>query len=461
MHKNKMNIMKKRILIMGAAGRDFHNFNTVYRDNETYEVAAFTAAQIPNILNRKYPASLAGKLYPEGIPIYDEKDLEKLIIKLKIDDVVFSYSDVSYEYLMHKSAKVNTAGANFVLLGWKDTAIRSIKPLISIGATRTGCGKSQTARQLIEILIEKGLKVVAIRHPMPYGNLEAQKVQRFARLEDLEKYDCTIEEMEEYEPHIVRGNVIYAGVDYEAILRAAENDPDGCDIIVWDGGNNDFPFYTSDLHITVTDPHRAGHGMQYYPGEVTLRMSDVVIINKIDSGSPEGIAKIRKTIAEIVPEAIVIDAASPISVADSSIIRNKKVLVVEDGPTVTHGGMKIGAGTLAAEKFGAAEMVDPRPFLVGQLKDTFSTYPGIGTLLPAMGYGDEQLRDLESTINSCDCDTVVIGTPIDLNRVIDIKKPTTRVFYDLQSIGKPSLEDVVEDFLAKQRIGVEMEEKIS
>jgi len=453
-------MIENRILIMGAAGRDFHNFNTVYRDNENYKVVAFTAAQIPNIINRKYPASLAGKNYPDGIPIYDEKDLEKLIVELKIDDVVFSYSDVSYEYLMHKSARVNTAGANFVLLGRKDTSIKSIKPLISIGATRTGCGKSQTSRRLIEIMIEKGLKVVAIRHPMPYGDLEAQKVQRFARLEDLEKYDCTIEEMEEYEPHIVRGNVIYAGVDYEAILRAAENDPDGCDIIVWDGGNNDFPFYTPDLHITVTDPHRAGHGMRYYPGEVTLRMSDVVIINKIDSAPPENIAKIRKMIAEIVPQAIVIDAASPISVADPSIIRNKKVLVVEDGPTLTHGGMKIGAGTLAAEKFGASEMIDPRPFLIGELKDTFRSYPGIGTLLPAMGYGDKQLRDLEATINSCECEAVVIGTPIDLNRVIDIKKPSTRVFYDLQSIGKPSLADVVEEFLAKQKIGTGMKEKV-
>ena len=453
-------MIENRILIMGAAGRDFHNFNTVYRDNENYKVVAFTAAQIPNIINRKYPASLAGKNYPDGIPIYDEKDLEKLIVELKIDDVVFSYSDVSYEDLMHKSAQVNTAGANFVLLGRKDTSIKSIKPLISIGATRTGCGKSQTSRRLIEVLIEKGLKVVAIRHPMPYGDLEAQKVQRFARLEDLEKYDCTIEEMEEYEPHIVRGNVIYAGVDYEAILRAAENDPDGCDIIVWDGGNNDFPFYTPDLHITVTDPHRAGHGMRYYPGEVTLRMSDVVIINKIDSAPPENIAKIRKMIAEIVPQAIVIDAASPISVADPSIIRNKKVLVVEDGPTLTHGGMKIGAGTLAAEKFGAKEMIDPRPFLVGELKDTFRSYPGIGTLLPAMGYGDKQLRDLEATINSCECEAVVIGTPIDLNRVIDIKKPSTRVFYDLQSIGKPSLADVVEEFLAKQKIETGMKEKV-
>ncbi len=445
---------------MGAAGRDFHNFNTVYRNNENFEVVAFTAAQIPNILNRKYPASLAGKLYPDGIPIYDEKDLVNLIVELKVDDVIFSYSDISYEQLMHKSALVNTAGANFVLLGRKDTSVKSTKPIISIGATRTGCGKSQTARRIIEILIDNGLKVVAIRHPMPYGDLEAQRVQRYANLKDLEKYDCTIEEMEEYEPHIVRGNVIYAGVDYEDILRAAENDPDGCDIIVWDGGNNDFPFYESDLHITVTDPHRAGHGMKYYPGEVTLKMSDVVIINKIDSAHPKDIDKLRRLITQVVPNAIVIDAASPISVADPSVIRNKRVLVVEDGPTLTHGGMKLGAGTLAAEKFGASEIVDPRPYLVGQLKDTFETYPKIGKLLPAMGYGDDQLRDLEVTINSCDCDAVVIGTPIDLSRIINIRKPSTRVFYDLQSIGKPSLEEVVEEFLIKHNIETGIEEMV-
>lgn len=439
--------MKRRILIMGAAGRDFHNFNTVYRDDKRYEVVAFTAAQIPNILDRKYPASLAGELYPEGIPIYDEKDLESLIKEQKVDDVIFSYSDVSYDHLMHKSAVVNNAGANFVLLGRKETSLKSSLPLISIGATRTGCGKSQTARRLIELLIEKGHQVVAIRHPMPYGDLAAQKVQRYASLKDLDKYNCTIEEMEEYEPHITRGNVIYAGVDYEAIIRAAEVDPNGCDIIVWDGGNNDFPFYVPDFHITVTDPHRAGHGTHYYPGEVTLKMSDAVIINKIDSSRPEDIAKTRKVIARIAPKAIVIAAASPISVADASVIKGKRVLVVEDGPTLTHGGMKIGAGTLAAEKYGAVEMIDPRPFLIGQLKDTFDKYPDIGTLLPAMGYGDEQLRDLEDTINSCDCDSVIIGTPIDLNRVITIEKPSTRVFYDLQSIGHPSLEDVVDEFL--------------
>ena len=448
--------MKKRILIMGAAGRDFHNFNTVYRDNDQVEVVAFTATQIPNILDRKYPPALAGPNYPNGVPIYDEKDLVKLIGELKVDDVVFAYSDVSYHYLMHKSAIVNKAGANFVLLGPKDTSVKSVKPLISVGATRTGCGKSQTARRLVEILMEAGLKVVAIRHPMPYGDLEAQKVQRFASVEDLKKHDCTIEEMEEYEPHISRGNVIYAGVDYEAILRAAENDPDGCDIIVWDGGNNDFPFYVSDMHITVTDPHRAEHGTTYYPGEVTLRMADVAIINKIDSAHPEDIQLLREQIQKVAPKAIIIDAASPIKVADPSVIKGKKVLVVEDGPTLTHGGMKLGAGTLAAEKFGAEELIDPRPFLKGQLKDTFDTYPDIGILLPAMGYGEAQLADLEATIDASDAEAVIIGTPIDLSRVIDIRKPHTRVFYDLQSIGEPSLEVVVTDFLAQKGIGQEV-----
>ena len=445
--------MKKRVLIMGAAGRDFHNFNTVYRDNEAYEVVAFTAAQIPDINDRKYPTSLAGKLYPNGIPIFDEKELVDLINKFKVDDVAFSYSDVPYDYIMHKSAIVNTAGANFILLGTKDTMVKSVKPLISVCATRTGCGKSQTSRRLIEILMAHDLKVVAIRHPMPYGDLAKQKVQRFATVEDLKLHECTIEEMEEYEPHVVRGNVIYAGVDYEAILRAAENDPNGCDVIVWDGGNNDFPFYKADFYITVTDPHRAGHGMQYYPGEVNLRMSDAVIINKIDTAKPKGITKIRKILSEIVPKAVVIDAASPIRVENDKLIRNKRVLVVEDGPTLTHGGMKIGAGTVAAKKFGAAELVDPRPYLVGKLKNTFDIYPNIGTLLPAMGYGEQQLRDLEATINACDCDAVIIGTPIDLNRVIKINKPSTRVFYDLQSIGKPSFEDVIEDFLKKKGIG--------
>jgi predicted GTPase len=384
----------------------------------------------------------------------------ELIGRLEIDDVVFAYSDVSYDYLMHKSSMVHAAGANFVLLGPAETAVKSTKPLISIGATRTGCGKSQTARKVVELLMAKGLRVVAIRHPMPYGDLEAQRVQRFATIDDLKKHDCTIEEMEEYEPHVVRGNVIYAGVDYEAILRAAENDPDGCDVIVWDGGNNDFSFYQSDLYITVTDPHRAGHGLSYFPGEVNLRMADVVVINKIDTAPPENIAKVREIISQIAPAATVIDGASPIRVDDASVIRNKRVLVVEDGPTLTHGGMKLGAGTVAAQKFGAKEMVDPRPFLIGQLRDTFATYPTIGSLLPAMGYGEAQLRDLEATINATDCDAVVIGTPIDLNRVLEIRKPNTRVYYDLQSIGTPTMESVVDDFLVREGIALQAMEQV-
>lgn len=408
----------KNIIIIGAAGRDFHNFNTFFRDDEDYSVKAFTAAQIPDIDGRKYPEELAGKHYPEGIPIYSEQRLPELIKEFSIDDCIFSYSDVPYEKVMSVSAIVNASGANFVLLGPSSTMLSSTKPVIAVGAVRTGCGKSQTSRRIIEILMENGLKVVAIRHPMPYGNLIEQKVQRFAVLDDLEKHKCTIEEMEEYEPHVVRGNVIYAGVDYEAILRAAEEDPAGCDVIVWDGGNNDFPFYKPDLMVTVTDPHRAGHELRYYPGEVTLRMADVVIINKVDSADPQSINIIRQSIEKVNPKAIVIDAASPIRVDNPSLIRGKKVLVVEDGPTLTHGEMKIGAGTVAAHKFGASEIVDPRPFTVGKLSETFRLYPGIGTLLPAMGYGKQQLADLEKTINNTECDTVIIATPIDLNRII-------------------------------------------
>ncbi|HHJ11153.1 MAG TPA: GTPase [Bacteroidetes bacterium] len=440
---------KRRVIIIGAAGRDFHNFNTFFRDNEQYEVMAFTAAQIPDIDGRMYPPELSGSLYPAGIPIYAEEDLPSLIKEMKITDCVFSYSDVPYQKVMATSAIVNANGVSFWLLGPDDTMIRSTKPVIAVGAIRTGCGKSQTSRRVIEILMNKGLKVVAIRHPMPYGDLAAQKVQRFARLEDLEKHHCTIEEMEEYEPHIVRGNVIYAGVDYEAILRAAENDPDGCDVILWDGGNNDFPFYRPDLTITVTDPHRAGHERFYYPGEVTLRMADVVIINKMDTARPEDIELVRKNIRELVPQARVIDAASPIRVDNPEVIRGKSVLVVEDGPTLTHGGMKQGAGMVAARKYGAMETVDPRPFLAGKLQQTFETYPGIGTLLPAMGYGEEQLYDLEKTIKNTKCDAVVIGTPIDLNRIIKINKPNTRVYYDLQEIGDPTLESVLDEFIEK------------
>lgn len=443
---------RKNVIIIGAAGRDFHNFNTCYRNNKDYNVVAFTAAQIPDIDGRKYPKELAGSLYPKGIPIYAEENLPELIKKLKVDECVFSYSDVTYNKVMSVSAIVNAAGAAFVLIGPDATMIKSTKPVIAVGAIRTGCGKSQTSRRIIELLMAKGLKVVAVRHPMPYGDLNAQKVQRFATVEDLKKHDCTVEEMEEYEPHVVRGNVIYAGVDYEAILRKAEKDPAGCDVILWDGGNNDFPFYKPDLMVTVTDPHRAGHELRYYPGEVTLRLADVVVINKIDSASPESVQVVRESIAKVNPKAVVIDGASPIKVDDPSVIRGKKVLVVEDGPTLTHGEMKLGAGVIAARKFGAEELVDPRPYTVGRLSETFRIYPGIGTLLPAMGYGEQQLKDLEKTINNTKCDSVIIATPIDLNRIIKIRKPNTRVYYDLQEIGNPDLTEVLDKFIKKFKL---------
>lgn len=441
---------RRNVIIIGAAGRDFHNFNTYYRGNQNANVVAFTAAQIPDIAGRKYPAELAGDLYPDGIPIYAEEDLPRLIKELKAHECVFAYSDVPYARVMGMSAVVNAAGANFVLLGMNDTCVKSTKPVISVTAVRTGCGKSQTSRRVIEILMEQGLKVVAVRHPMPYGDLAAQKVQRFAEVEDLAKHKCTIEEMEEYEPHVVRGNVIYAGVDYEAILRAAEQDPKGCDVVVWDGGNNDFTFYQSDLSIVVADPHRPGHELAYYPSEVNLRTADVVVINKMDSAPPEGIQVVRDSILRVNPGAAVVDAASPIRVDDPSVIKGKRVLVVEDGPTLTHGEMTIGAGTVAARKYGAAEMVDPRPFVVGKLAETFKIYPGIGVLLPAMGYSDQQIKDLETTIARTECDGVVIGTPIDLNRIIKIDKPNTRVYYDLQEIGKPDLDDILAEFLQRQ-----------
>lgn len=443
---------RKNIIIIGAAGRDFHNFNTYFRDVDEYNVVAFTAAQIPDIDGRKYPAGLAGKLYPDGIPIYSEDQLPRLITDLQAKTCVFSYSDLPYEKVMAISAIVNAAGANFALLGTNDTMITSNKPVIAVCAVRTGCGKSQTSRRVIELLMEKGLKVVAIRHPMPYGDLEAQKVQRFATVDDLKLHKCTIEEMEEYEPHVVRGNVIYAGVDYEAIVRAAEVDPDGCDVILWDGGNNDFSFYKPDLTIGVVDPHRPGHELNYYPGEVVLRTSDVVVINKMDSAPPEGIQVVRESIAKVNPTATVIDGASPIRVDDPGVIKGKRVLVVEDGPTLTHGEMKLGAGIVAARKYGAASLVDPRPFTVGKLSETFEIYPQIGTLLPAMGYGAQQLKDLETTINQSDCDSVIIGTPIDLNRLIDIKKPNTRVYYDLQEIGEPHLGNVLDEFVKKHKL---------
>jgi len=440
---------KKKVIIIGAAGRDFHNFNTYFRGNEEYEVMAFTAAQIPDIDDRKYPAVLAGELYPEGIPIFPESDLIDLIKKHGVDFCVFSYSDVKYKHVMSMGAKVNAAGASFMLLGAEHTMIKSTKPLISICAVRTGVGKSQTTRRVIELLMEKGLKVVAIRHPMPYGDLAKQAVQRFAKLEDLKKHECTIEEMEEYEPHIVRGNVIYAGVDYEAIVRAAEQDPDGCDVILWDGGNNDFSFYQSDMYLTLMDPLRPGHELSYYPGEMNVILADGLIINKIDSAAPEDIQTVRENIEALNPTATVVDAASPIRVDDPEVIRGKRVLVVEDGPTLTHGGMKLGAGTVAAKKFGAGELIDPRPYLKGKLAETFEIYPEIGCLLPAMGYSDQQLADLEATINATDCDAVVIGTPMDLSRIVKIDKPYTRVHYDLQSIGEPSLGQMIDEFVAK------------
>jgi len=438
---------RRKVIIIGAAGRDFHNFNTFYRDNPAYEVVAFTAAQIPDIAGRRYPASLAGSLYPEGIPIYEQYQLPKLIKEFNVDSCDFSYSDVPYTELMKVAVTVNVAGSDFSLLGYKGTMIKSNKPVISVGAVRTGSGKSQTSRRVVEVLMKHGLKVIAIRHPMPYGDLEEQKVQRFATIEDLKKHNCTIEEMEEYEPHIVSGNVIYAGVDYEAILRAAENDPNGCDVILWDGGNNDFPFYHTDMMITVVDPHRPGHELSFYPGEVTLRLADVVVINKIDSADYENINVVRRNIQAVNPGALVVEAASAIKVDNPGIIRGKRVLVVEDGPTLTHGDMKMGAGTIAAERYGCAEMVDPRPFVVGKLAETYRIYPNIGKLLPAMGYGEEQIHDLEETINRADCDAVVIATPIDLSRVIKINKPYTRVEYNLQEIGNPNMDDALADFI--------------
>ncbi len=434
---------RKKIIIMGAAGRDFHNFNLRFRDNDEYEVIAFTATQIPDIEGRNYPAKLAGKLYPKGIPIYSEENLTELIKKHRVDSVVFAYSDVPHEYVMHKASIVNAIGADFWLLGTSTTSIKSKVPVIAICAVRTGSGKSQTTRRVSDILKSYGKKLVAIRHPMPYGDLAVQKVQRFASYEDMNKHKCTIEEREEYEPHIDCGTIVYAGVDYGAILQQAEQE---ADIILWDGGNNDTSFYQPDLHIVVADPHRAGNELSYYPGETNLRMADVVIINKIDTADYEDIEYVRESIREVNPDAIIIDAASPLMVENPALIRGKRALVVEDGPTLTHGEMSFGAGYVAAEKFGAAEIVDPRPWVVGKIAETFEKYPEIGTLLPAMGYGEEQTVDLEKTINAVDCDVVIVGTPIDLRKVINIKKPAVRINYELQEIGKPNLEDVLKRF---------------
>jgi len=431
---------------MGAAGRDFHNFNTVYRDNDLYDVVAFTATQIPNIDGRKYPASLAGRLYPKGIPIVAENELPALMRKHKVEEVVFAYSDVPYNYVMDRSSIANAGGAHFKLLGAQPTMITSIKPVISVCAVRTGSGKSQTSRRIAHLLQRQGLKVAAIRHPMPYGDLEKQKVQRYGSLADLKKHKCTIEEMEEYEPHIVEGIIIYAGVDYGAILEQAQAE---ADVILWDGGNNDMPFYTPDLHIVVADPLRVGNELTYYPAEANLRMADVVIINKIDSAEPQAVRTLRDNIRRVNSKAILIDAASPIAVDHPERVTGKRALVVEDGPTLTHGEMKIGAGVVAAQKLGASELVDPRPYTVRSITETFKKYPGIGMLLPAMGYGTDQVRDLEQTINRVPCDVVVIGTPIDLNRIIKIKKPTVRVTYQLQEIGSPNLDEVIGGFVKK------------
>lgn len=434
-----------RVIIMGAAGRDFHNFNVYFRDNPKYEVVAFTATQIPNIDGRRYPAELAGAQYPEGIPIHPEDELEQLIVDREVEQVVFAYSDVSHNYLGHIGARVNGAGADFRLLGTGHSMVASVKPVVSICAIRTGCGKSQTTRRVVAVLKELGKQVVVIRHPMPYGDLVKQRVQRFADLADLDKHDCTIEEREEYEPHIVRGVVVFAGVDYEAILREAELE---ADIIVWDGGNNDTPLVAPDLEIVVVDPHRPGHELTYYPGETNFRRADVLVINKISTATPEGVQTVRDNIRATNPDAMVIDAASPLFVdGDPAEIRGKRVLVIEDGPTLTHGEMKYGAGVMAARKFGAAEIVDPRPYAAGSLAGTFEKYPHTGAVLPAMGYGDEQVADLGKTIEATPCDLVLIATPIDLRRLIDLDVPAMRVTYELQEIGEPTLEAPLRAFV--------------
>ena len=433
----------KKVIIMGAAGRDFHNFNTYFRDNPNFQVVAFTATQIPDIEGRKYPAALAGKLYADGIPIYAEDQLDALIRKHGVTKVYLSYSDLSHEYVMHKASQVQAAGASFVLLGPVDTMVKSKRPVVSVCAVRTGCGKSQTSRKVALILKKKGRSVAAIRHPMPYGDLVKQKVQRFATYEDMAKNECTIEEREEYEPHVKNGIIVYAGVDYEAILREAEKE---ADVILWDGGNNDFPFYKSDLEIVVVDPHRPGHELLYYPGETNFRRADVIIVNKMDTAPKEGIDKVMDNIKRINPSATVIKAASPTIVEDGERIRGKRVLVIEDGPTLTHGGMTYGAGIVAAQKYGAAQIIDPRPAAVGSIKATFEKYSHLDKVLPAMGYGDAQVHDLAATIAKIDCDLIVSATPIDLNRLIQTAQPMLPVGYELEEIGSPTLEDVLQKF---------------
>jgi len=439
---------RTRILIMGAAGRDFHNFNTVFRDNAAYEVVAFTATQIPNIEGRVYPAELAGKLYPQGLSIYPESELTRLIHDLKVDEVVFSYSDVPHVYVMNQASKVLAAGANFKLLGPRATQVKSTKPVVSIGAVRTGSGKSQTTRRVADILRGLGYKVAAVRHPMPYGNLIAQTAQRFADYDDLDEYQCTIEEREEYEPHLDRGVVVFAGVDYEKILRMAEQE---VDIVLWDGGNNDLSFYKSDFHIVVADPHRPGHESTYHPGEANVRMADVIVINKVDTANGDSVIAVRNALRELNPNAVVVEAASPLAVDDPAAIRGQKVLVIEDGPTLTHGEMAYGAAWVAARRFGAAEIIDPRPYAVGSISATYKKYPTTGNVLPAMGYGDAQIRELEQTINNTPADLVLIGTPIDLRRVLKLNRPAQRVRYELQEIGQPTLADLLKEKFGQKK----------
>ncbi len=436
--------MVQRVLILGAAGRDFHNFNVYFRDNPAYDVVAFTATQIPNIDERKYPPQLAGSRYPSGIPIESEDDLSQLIAEHSVDVAVFSYSDTSHEHVMHVGSKVMAVGADYMLLGPRHSQLKSSVPVVAVCATRTGSGKSQTSRRVAAILRDNSKRVVMVRHPMPYGDLVKQAVQRFETLDDLDKHDVTIEEREEYEPHLATGCVVYAGVDYERILRKAEQE---ADVIVWDGGNNDMPFYTPDLLIVVVDPHRADHAMRYHPGEANVRMAGVIVINKVGTAGLEQVETARRIAWELNPHATVIEAASPIFVEHAAQVRGKRVLVVEDGPTLTHGEMAYGAGWVAARRCGAAEIVDPRPYAVGSMRDTFDKYPTTGPVLPAMGYGDAQIQELAQTIENTPADVVLIASPIDLRRLIDIKKPALRVHYELQEIGEPTLVDVLKDFI--------------
>ncbi|MCB9422892.1 MAG: GTPase [Ardenticatenaceae bacterium] len=437
----------QKVIIAGAAGRDFHDFNTAFRNNENYRVVAFTATQIPNIEGRRYPPALSGPLYPEGIPIFPESQLEELIQKYQVDEVVFSYSDVTHEYVMHLASRVLAAGAGFRLMNPRVTMLKSSKPIVSVCAVRTGCGKSQTSRRVLEILQnELGYKrVVAVRHPMPYGDLAKQAVQRFAAFADMDEADCTIEEREEYEPYVARGAVIFAGVDYEAILRRAEEE---ADIIIWDGGNNDLPFFLSDFHIVVVDPHRPGHELRYHPGETNLRLAAAVVINKVDTADNANVITVQQNVRRVNSGAVIVKAASPIFVDDPAAIRGKRVLVVEDGPTLTHGEMAYGAGVVAAKYFDAAEIIDPRPYAVRSIAATYQKYPTTGAVLPAMGYGGDQMADLEETINKTPADMVIIATPIDLGKLIDIKPPHQRVRYELQEIGQPTLTE-----LLRQRFG--------